>query len=285
MRARTIKPGFYDNELLGSASPLAHLLFPGLWMLADHEGRLEYRPKRIKVKIFPYRDADVAELCDELIDAGMVIKYTNEGNEYLYIPSFKDHQRPHPNEKKNPSVLPAYANGDNEFEPDTHQGTNEDAPKTYQGASLDVPNRAGSSGPSGSSGSTGPTEPLLDDAVSPTTETSPDGPKFPSPIEVFREAWNAMAAKHGLPQCREMTGKRKTEFTARWKDPGWRRDYPEALAKVPASQFLLGKNDRGWKANIEWFLRPDSLTKILEDNYGGNRSLSIASPDDSAGLF
>lgn len=91
----------------------------------------------------------------------------------------------------------------------------------------------------------------------------------PLPIEVFREAWNAMAAKHGLSQCREMTDKRKVAFKARWKDPGWRRDYTGAIIKVPESEFLLGKNGRGWKADVDWFLSPDSVTKILEEKYGG----------------
>jgi len=33
---------------------LARLLYPGLWMLADREGRLEDRPLRIKAEILPY---------------------------------------------------------------------------------------------------------------------------------------------------------------------------------------------------------------------------------------
>ena len=31
---------------------------------------------------------------------------------------------------------------------------------------------------------------------------------------------------------------------------------------------MIGKNDRGWKADIEFFLRPDSIAKILEGKYG-----------------
>ena len=46
-RARNIKPGFFANENLAECDPLARLLFAGLWCLADREGRLEDRPKRI----------------------------------------------------------------------------------------------------------------------------------------------------------------------------------------------------------------------------------------------
>ncbi len=37
-RARNIKPGFFDNEILGELPALTRLLFIGLWCLADREG-------------------------------------------------------------------------------------------------------------------------------------------------------------------------------------------------------------------------------------------------------
>lgn len=46
MRARDIKPGFFKNDQLADCSMAARLLFPGLWMMADREGRLENRPKK-----------------------------------------------------------------------------------------------------------------------------------------------------------------------------------------------------------------------------------------------
>ena len=50
-RARNIKPGFFDNETLGELPALTRLLFIGLWCLADREGRLQDRPKRIKKEL------------------------------------------------------------------------------------------------------------------------------------------------------------------------------------------------------------------------------------------
>ena len=47
-RARNIKPGFFKNEFLAEMPCEVRLLFIGLWTLADREGRLEDRPKRIK---------------------------------------------------------------------------------------------------------------------------------------------------------------------------------------------------------------------------------------------
>lgn len=65
-RARNIKPGFFQNELLAEIDPLGRLLFAGLWTIADREGRLEDRAKRIKVALLPYDDCDIDGLLGQL---------------------------------------------------------------------------------------------------------------------------------------------------------------------------------------------------------------------------
>ena len=106
MRARNIKPGFYKNEDLAECSLEARLLFPGLWMLADRMGRLEYRPKKIKGEIFPFDNIDVAMLLEELSQWGLIKIYDAGGKKYIWIPNFLNHQQPHRNEK--PSEIPAH---------------------------------------------------------------------------------------------------------------------------------------------------------------------------------
>lgn len=54
MRARNIKPGFWENEDLGEMSIAGRQLFIGLWCLADREGRLEDRPRKIKGNLFRF---------------------------------------------------------------------------------------------------------------------------------------------------------------------------------------------------------------------------------------
>lgn len=95
MRTRMLKPGFFDNEDLARCQPLARILFEGLWCLADREGRLEDRPKRIKVKVLPYDDCDVDEFLNELADAGFVIRYQVDRSCYIQIVNFLKHQKPH----------------------------------------------------------------------------------------------------------------------------------------------------------------------------------------------
>ena len=135
MRTRDIKPGFYLNEDLAECSCWARLIFPALWMLADREGRLEYRPKRIKAEILPYDGEDMVALIGELETHGLVKRYKVDGKEYLWIPTFLRHQKPHPNEK--PSILPPC--------PDDHgldeqQKSPKDESASHQG-DIDLPPR------------------------------------------------------------------------------------------------------------------------------------------------
>ena len=37
--------------------------------------------------------------------------------------------------------------------------------------------------------------------------------------------------------------------------------------EAAASPFCLGAGSRGWKADIDWFLRPDTVTRIMEGKY------------------
>ena len=60
-RSRNIKPGFFTNDGLAELPFEVRLLFIGLWTLADREGRLEDRPKRIRMEIFPGDNVDVDE--------------------------------------------------------------------------------------------------------------------------------------------------------------------------------------------------------------------------------
>ena len=97
-RTRSLKPQFFKNDLLAECQPLARLLFSGLWCMADAEGRLEYRPLRVKAEVLPYDDCDVDQLVDELEQRGFVRRYTVDDVTILVIPKFLDHQRPHPKE-------------------------------------------------------------------------------------------------------------------------------------------------------------------------------------------
>lgn len=103
-RIRTIKPDFFLDEELAALPVLARLLFIGLWVHADREGRLEDRPARIRAQVFPYEPkADVDALLDLLAAEragrpGFVVRYSVGGRDLIQISSFLDHQRPNARE-------------------------------------------------------------------------------------------------------------------------------------------------------------------------------------------
>ena len=104
-RARNIKPGFYANEDLAECSVWARYIFPGLWMLADREGRLEDRPKRIKGELLRYDNVDVEPLLFELEKRGFIVRYAVGERQLIQVAAFDKHQNPHHREA--PSLLPA----------------------------------------------------------------------------------------------------------------------------------------------------------------------------------
>lgn len=104
-RSRNIKPGFFKNEDLADCDPLARILFAGLWTIADREGRLEDRPKRIKAEILPYDNVDGDALLSQLVERGFIVRYCVDGHPYLSIPTFIKNQQPHINEAQ--STIPA----------------------------------------------------------------------------------------------------------------------------------------------------------------------------------
>lgn len=103
-RARNIKPGLFSNELLVELPAFDRLAFIGLWCLADREGRLEDRVKRIKIELFPCDDYDVEEGLARLAAAGFISRYQVSGFSVIEIVNFQKHQSPHGSEKD--STLP-----------------------------------------------------------------------------------------------------------------------------------------------------------------------------------
>lgn len=108
-RARNIKPGFFTNEDLVELDFAARLLFIGLWTEADREGRLEDRPKRLKMAIFPADSVDVDGLLAELAARGFIRRYSVGELKLIQVVNWSRHQNPHHTEKA--SVLPAESEG------------------------------------------------------------------------------------------------------------------------------------------------------------------------------
>lgn len=104
-RARQIKYGFFINEKLGELPPLCRILFEGLWLICDREGKLEDRPKKIQAQLLPFdHGADVGAYLDALQNAQFLRRYKIGAARFIKILNFNEHQNPHVNETA--SIIP-----------------------------------------------------------------------------------------------------------------------------------------------------------------------------------
>jgi hypothetical protein len=113
-RIRTIKPTFFTSEDIIPLSPMARLLFIGLWCEADRLGRLAWRPTTFRLRYLPTDTCDIHALTAELVERRLVVLY---GDGLAYIPTFERHQYINPREPK--SDLPAPSETTDEVAADT----------------------------------------------------------------------------------------------------------------------------------------------------------------------
>ena len=251
-RTRNLKPGFFKNEDLAMLAPLTRLLFAGLWCWADRDGRLEDRPKRLKAEILPYDDCDVDEMLRQLVTppGRFITRYEVEGQRYIGIPQFRAHQNPHQAEKS--SGIPA--------PPDKHGASTVQAPDKHSSK------RALTLNPS--SLTLNPSSlPKGRESAAPPLSSDDDPPSLT--VEAFVKQWNSLK---GVCPCKNLTKRRREAFRARCKDAAWLENLPEALRRIAESGFCAGQNDRGWKASVDWFLRPDTVVKLIEGAYQGSKN-------------
>lgn len=95
-RIRSIKPELWTSEQVADCSPLARLLFIGLWSFSDDAGRHPASPRRLKMEVLPADDItaeDVAGFVGEMIAAGLVLEYTVKGKTFWQVTGWNKHQR------------------------------------------------------------------------------------------------------------------------------------------------------------------------------------------------
>jgi len=222
-RIRTIKPEFFTSEDIVSLSPLARLLYQATWCEADKEGRMVWKPRTFKLRYFPADDCDIFALCQELIDAGLVVLY---GEGLAFIPSFTKHQ--HINPRESASTLP---------EP-------EDAPRvtTRHDASPRVTDAQGGREGKGKEGINTPLPPKGGDVSPPT-------------FEDFWSEWPQSPRKAGEEQCRQKWRTRECDSVAHRVMAGLRAAKASEEWTKDGGQFipapLVWLNQRRWEAFTE----------------------------------
>lgn len=93
--------------------------------------------------------------------------------------------------------------------------------------------------------------------------SAPTAPTSQDRVNELFERWNVLAKSCGLPTAAQITQKRRAAAQARIK-AGLLDRWPEFATALEASRWHRGENDRGWRANVDWLLRPDSWIGLLE---------------------
>lgn len=78
--------------------------------------------------------------------------------------------------------------------------------------------------------------------------------------------WNKMATEHDLPLCRAITPARLAKINARIRESSL-GEFIQAIHSIPNAGFLLGKNDRGWRADFDFLLQARSYVRVIEGFY------------------
>ena len=93
-RIRSVHPSLFTDESWVSCSPLARILYIGLWTDADDQGLFEWKPLQIKMRLLPGDGANASELLDELTAVDLVKPYEVDGKRLGAIKDFRKFQRP-----------------------------------------------------------------------------------------------------------------------------------------------------------------------------------------------
>ena len=94
----------------------------------------------------------------------------------------------------------------------------------------------------------------------------------PTPTENKKEVFNNFLNIYNeectnLPKCLKITEKRKVAINKCLKEKINEEVFREICIKANQSDFLIGENDRNWKADFDFVTRSDKAMQILEGKY------------------
>jgi hypothetical protein len=111
-------------------------------------------------------------------------------------------------------------------------------------------------------GTVNSTDELEEKKVVESAESSP-----PSQTSLAQEVFSEWNNQTVFPKCLTLSGTRRRTLESRLKEPFFKANWKDAMLRVRKSSFCCGENDRKWRADFDWFVRPDTVAKIMEGKY------------------
>jgi hypothetical protein len=266
-RARNIKPGFFSNDDLVELPFEARLLFIGLWTIADREGRLLDRPRKIKMDVFPGDSVDVESCLDQLANAGFIHRYDAAGTAAVQIVKWAKHQNPHVKEAASTICAPDTIGASTEQAPDLHDATTEQAPPIPEPTGL-IPDSLN----------------LIPDSPNPSTTSSPTDDVRQCPAGSIIDLYHTHLPDN--PRVKVLSAARKSAIRARWAEAAkldcWPFGYASKSAGLEAwrnffevcaeSRFLTGQSTPipgkpVFIADVDFLFSASGFAKTLEEKY------------------
>lgn len=246
MPQRFLRPGIRTSPRWNSVSHEAHTLYIAILTLVDDYGRYDGRPSVLWAEAFAvWNDQnplkvvspqDTVVFCQELAVSKLIQFYEVGGRKYLQVTQWEERAR-------YKSHWP---------EPPKEESCLNPAESCLNPAESCLP-RPSSLVPR-------PSPHVDSDGGVEEVESEESGLSFAE----FITHWNGL---EGITHCEAQTLKRKKAFKARMHDDFFREHWEQAITKLAESDFCKGNGERGWKADIDWFLRPDSCARIIEGKY------------------
>ena len=248
-RIRTVKPEFWTNEQIMECSPIARLLFIGLWNFCDDGGNHPASSKTLKAEVFPgdaINQADVQALIDELIAQRLIGEYEAEGKRYWHVTGWHHQKIDRPTFK-----YPVFEN----------------LPIIDDGSKNTRRVVADQSPPEGK-GEEGKGEESK--GLKPIAASKADRPECPHQeiIDIYHEV---------LPmgtQVRVWTDQRKGKLRARWREDTKRQNldwWRRLFVFIAESKFLTGRTNTKDRApfviTLDWIITSEKMVKIIEGEY------------------
>ena len=265
-RIRTVKPEFWSDEQVMECSPLARLMFIGIWNFCDDGGNHPLSERTIKALVFPgdsFDSTSIRLLLAELSENSLLRFYECSGKAYLNVKGWRHQKIDKPTIK-----YPCFDDGVEVYARDLWPATyvvDEHSTSTLR--AFDEP-----SPPEGKGKGKVVNQKLLSSELDDEGEKPAARKEDETPYQEILACYQSVCTgkflgAEVLNDKRKRNIKRAYELSVRGEQPFKDRGiefWEKYFTRCTTNRHWCGENDRGWKADLEFVTREENVLKVLQ---------------------